>query len=109
MKRNLFTRRRFLSGALVAMPLARSLSAFTPEIAKNSRAQAAFELRKQAALTQSERPIAAMIANGDENSLPNRIACFVKGLPQNQFGEVDAAAYNALLAAINCATSVETC
>ncbi len=82
------------------MPLARSLSAFTPEIGKNSRAQTAFELRKQAALTQSERPIAAMIANGDENSLPSRIACFVKGLPQNQFGEVDPAAYNALLAAL---------
>ena len=100
MKRSSFTRRSFLAGTLVSMPLARSLSAFTPEITKNSRTQAAFDLRKQAALTQSERPIAAMIANGDENSLPNRIACFVKGLPQNQFGEVDPAAYNALLAAI---------
>lgn len=100
MKRSSFTRRSFLAGTLVSMPLARSLSAFTPEITKNSRTQTAFDLRKQAALTQSERPIAAMIANGDENSLPNRIACFVKGLPQNQFGEVDPAAYNALLAAI---------
>jgi hypothetical protein len=100
MKRSSFTRRSFLAGTLVSMPLARSLSAFTPETAKNSRTQAAFELRKHAALTQSERPIAAMVANGDENSLPNRIACFVKGLQQNQFGEVDPAAYNALLAAI---------
>jgi hypothetical protein len=84
----------------VLTPLVRSLCAITPGIGENFRAQAAFELRKQAALTQSKRPIAAMIANGDENSLPNRIACFVKGLPQNQFGEVDPAAYNALLAAI---------
>ncbi len=105
MKRSSFTRRSFLAGTLVATPLARSLGAlttgvFTPEIAKNSRAQAAFELRKQAALTQSERPMAAMIANGDEDSLPNRIACFTKGMHQNQFGEVDPAAYDALLAAI---------
>ena len=70
MKRSSFTRRGFLAGTLVAMPLARSLSAFTPEIAKNSRTQAAFELRKQAALTQSERPIAAMIANGDDELIP---------------------------------------
>ncbi len=99
MKRSSFTRRGFLGGALVAVPLAR-LSAFTSAIVKNSRAQAAFELRKQAALAQSERPVAAMLANGDEDSLPKRIACFAKGLQQNQFGEVDAAAYNALLAAI---------
>ena len=76
-----------------------------PESTKNSssrndRAQAAFELRKQTALTQSARPVASMIANGDEDSLPGRIACFAKGLHQNQFGEVDPAAYNALLAAI---------
>jgi len=105
MKRSSFTRRSFLAGTLVTAPLARSLSIFAPEAvkdtsAKNSRTQTALELRKQAALTQSERPIAAMTANGDENSLPNRIACFVKGLSQNQFGEVDPAAYNALLAAI---------
>jgi len=41
-----------------------------------------------------------MKSNGDEDSLPNRIACFAKGLPHNQHGEVEPAAYNALLAAI---------
>jgi hypothetical protein len=100
MKRSSFTRRRFLAGAIAAAPLAGSLRALTPEIGGGSRAQAAFELRKQTALNQSQRPAAAMIANGDESSLPNRIACFAKGLPQNQFGEVDPAAYNSLLAAI---------
>src|SRR5271169_1683639 len=105
MKRSSFTRRSFLAGTLVAAPLARSLSALTSEIAESSgiqdaRAKAAFEKRKQAALTQSKRPIAAMISNGDENSLPNRIACYSKGLLQNQFGEVNPAAYNALRAAL---------
>jgi hypothetical protein len=41
-----------------------------------------------------------MTSNGEENSLPNRIACFAKGLPQNEFGEVRASAYEALLAAM---------
>ena len=105
MKCSFFTRRKFLAGALVSTPLVRSLRALTPEVTTDSRlldsrTQAAFELRKQAALTQSQRPVAAMMANGDETALPSRIACFVKGLPQNQFGEVDPAAYSALLAAI---------
>ena len=41
-----------------------------------------------------------MVSNGDENNLPNRIACFAKGLPQNQFGEVESGAYDALLVAV---------
>jgi hypothetical protein len=104
MKRSSLTRRRFLAGTLAAAPLAQSLgvlpSAFASEQSMNPRAQAAFELRKQAALMQSQRPMAPMIANGDEDSLPYRIGCFVKGLHQNQYGEVDAAAYAALLGAI---------
>jgi hypothetical protein len=105
MRHGALTRRGFLAGTLAAAPLARSFNILTPETAKDSgtqnpRAQAAFELRKTAALRQSKRPMAAMIANGDEDSVPNRIACFVKGLPQNQFGEVNPAAYDALLAAI---------
>jgi hypothetical protein len=95
-----FSRRNLFAGALVATPLARFLSALAPELTESSRAQATFELRKRTALTQSKRPVASMVANGDENSLPNRIACFAKGLPQNQFGEVKPAAYDALLAAI---------
>ena len=105
MKRSALTRRGFLAGTLAAAPLARSLSILTPETAKDSgtlnlRGQAAFDLRKKAALRQRERAMAAMIGNGDEDALPNRIACFAKGLPQNQFGEVSPAAYDALLAAI---------
>ena len=104
MKRHSFTRRSFLAGTLVSAPLVKSLAAYTGEATEkplaNPRAQTAFELRKQAATLQSRRPMAPMITNGDENSLPNRIACFVKGLQQNQYGEVDPVAYNALLAAV---------
>jgi hypothetical protein len=94
------SRRNFFAGALVATPLFRFLNRLTPEIDDKSRTEAALELRRQTALAQSRRPIASMTSNGDENSLPNRIACFAKGLPQNKFGEVESAAYEALLAAV---------
>jgi hypothetical protein len=95
-----FSRRNLFAGALVGTPLARFLGALAPEPTESSRTQATFELRKRTALTQSKRHVASMVANGDENSLPNRIACFTKGLPHSQFGEVEPAAYDALLAAI---------
>jgi hypothetical protein len=94
------TRRGLFTGALIATPLARLLSASAPEVPKNSRAQSALDLRKRTALAQSKRPTAAMAANGDENPLPNRIAYFAKGLPQNQFGEAIPTVYDKLLAAI---------
>jgi hypothetical protein len=40
------------------------------------------------------------IANGEENSLPNYIANFSKGLPHNHLGEVDGTAYRTLLKAL---------
>ena len=104
MQHHPFTRRSFLAGALVAAPVMQSFSLAAPEVAEeptyNSRTRAAFEMRKKAALNQSQRPDVEMVANGDEDSLPYRIGCYAKGLPQNQYGEVDPAAYNALLAAI---------
>jgi hypothetical protein len=94
-----FSRRSFFAGVL-STPFARWLDAFVPERAVTSRAQIALDLRKRSAFAQNERPISSMAANGEEDSLPNRIACFTKGLPRSQFGEVNASAYNVLLAAI---------
>jgi hypothetical protein len=95
-----FFRRRLFAGALGAFPVARWLNASTPAAVKDSRSEAAFELRKRTANLQSKRGIASMALNGDEDSLPKRIACYAKGLPRNQFGEVEAATDNALLIAI---------
>ncbi|HXU32182.1 MAG TPA: vanadium-dependent haloperoxidase, partial [Thermoanaerobaculia bacterium] len=39
--------------------------------------------------------------NGDEARYSNRIGSFSKGLPHNAFGEVDSAAYTALMKALN--------
>jgi hypothetical protein len=68
--------------------------------AQPDRIETALKIRTEAALQQSSRPLASMKANGDEDSLPNRIGCYSKGLTHNQYGEVELAAYNALLAAI---------
>src|ERR1700674_1139707 len=95
-----FSRRSLFAGALGAFPLTRWLNTSSPAAVGDSRSEAAFELRQRTAMLQSKRPIASMAVNGDEGSLPKRIACYAKGLPRNQFGEVDAATYNALLVAI---------
>lgn len=95
-----FSRRRLFGGALAIAPLARGLRILTLEESPSSRSNTAFELRKRVALQQSKRSVASMLANGDETSLPDRIGCFTKGLPQNRFGEVEPGAYDALLAAI---------
>jgi hypothetical protein len=96
-----FSRRDLFEGAFVATPPARSLESFpSTAVTKSSRTQATFELRKLTALVQCNRPITSMASNGDESNLPNRIACFARGLPQNQFLEVESTAYDALLAAI---------
>jgi hypothetical protein len=93
-------RRMFMLGAFVATPAARLLRAFTPEQTKTSRALASLELRKQAALIQGKRPNASVASNGDETAFPNRIGCYFKGLPQNRYAEVEPAAYESLLTAI---------
>jgi len=104
---SLLSRRKFFAGALAALPMPRVLRALAPDdkpstpTALNARTQAALDVRKRTAMNQSLRPIAAMNSNGDENALPYRIACFTKGMPQNRYGEVDPAAFDAFLRAMN--------
>ncbi len=66
----------------------------------NERVEHAFRVRLQAAEALRALSDASHVANGDEQSLPRRIACFTKCLPHDALGEVDAAAYDSLLAAI---------
>jgi len=95
-----FNRRKFFGRALAVAPLARSLRIFPLEESQISRSDAALGLRERVARQQSKRSPASMAANTDETYLPDWIACFTKGLPQNRFGEVEPSAYAALLAAI---------
>lgn len=105
------SRRRFFGGVLATLSLPRlmrasssacsSASASTSEDARPGRLQAALKVRTEAALQQSSRPLASMKANGDEDSLPNWIGCYSKGMTHNRYGEVEPAHYSALLAAMS--------
>lgn len=59
----------------------------------------AYRRRTDAALANALRPLVQHPANGDELRYPNKIASFSKGLPHNAYGEVDVAAFRALVAA----------
>jgi len=65
-----------------------------------TRAQQAFDVRLSAAELQRDSPEPRHETNGDEESLPSRIASFSKCLPHNGLGEVDAQAYDLLLRAL---------
>ena len=67
----------------------------------NSRVVEAFQLRYQAALAEAAVPVPGHPNNGDENLYPSRFGNYSKGLPHNNFGEVDPNAYNALLKAVS--------
>src|SRR5437899_10713579 len=56
---------------------------------RDPRQRASLAMRQEAALLQSLQPVPNQISNGDERSLPRYIACFTKGLPHDQLGEVD--------------------
>ncbi|MCP3995277.1 MAG: vanadium-dependent haloperoxidase [bacterium] len=66
----------------------------------NERVERAYEARLRAADAQRAIPESSHVSNGDEQSLPRHIGCFSKCLPHDELGEVDAAAYRFLLAAI---------
>src|SRR5271165_6495459 len=101
------TRRSILAGAFLAIPFGRYLYGLNSESGSNRRTQSVLQLRQQRALVQSNGAIALSASNSDETTLPDWIACFTKGLPQNRFGEVDARAYSSLLTAVNSGRPVD--
>ncbi|MDP8942890.1 MAG: vanadium-dependent haloperoxidase [Actinomycetota bacterium] len=66
-----------------------------------ARADHAFRVRLAAAEYERNLPLPEHPCNGDEHRYPNRIASYSKALPHNDLGEVDAAAYDALLKALD--------
>lgn len=67
----------------------------------SERADAAFQVRVDAAEDERNIPIPDHPCNGDEELYPNFIGNYTKGLLHDSVGEVDPDAYNALLAAIS--------
>ncbi len=64
------------------------------------RRNSSAKFRTDAANFWKNRPVVAHPDNGDEARYPNRIGSYSKALPHNQFGEVDGAAYQKLLDAL---------
>ena len=64
-----------------------------------ARQASALAMRQNATLAESKLPLPLHVTNGDETLLPGYIGQFSKGLPHSQLGEVDPAAYRAMMAA----------
>jgi hypothetical protein len=67
------------------------------------RARDAFQVRLKAALSQMRRGTSQHRSNGDERRYANRIGSFSKFLPHDANGEVDGAAFAALVRAMDTA------
>lgn len=109
-------RRQFLGSASA---LALGVGTFTPSLhpvnasdnaqhdnplignATSPRAETSFQIRVTAAQIRRNAPRPQHRTNGDETRYSNRIGSFSKGLPHNEFGEVDSSAYSAYLKATN--------
>jgi hypothetical protein len=74
--------------------------ALSPQMVHHRKVMAR-DIRREAAQLAFERPLPDQLCNGEEDDYAGtRIANFSKGLPHNGLGEVDPAAYHALLAAL---------
>lgn len=87
-----------LTGSRRSAARAVEISSFTND--REERAAAAERIREDAARAEKALGQPAHPTNGDEELYPTRIGNFHKTLPHNSIGEVDPAAYNALLAAL---------
>ena len=64
------------------------------------RRHACSKIREDAAKFERQQPSLSHDTNGEEDLYPNKIASYSKGLPHNQLGEVNLAAYSAMIAAL---------
>lgn len=107
---SMFNRRRFFAFAGGAAGLSRALMA-SPQTTLDeendlagtgvSRRHQMYKVRVEAARSHLLEKIPVHLSNGDERRFPSRIGNFSKGLPHDQYGEVDSDAYNALLEALS--------
>jgi hypothetical protein len=65
-----------------------------------SRRARSYQIRHKAAIDERKIPVPRQISNGDETRYPNFIGNYSQALPHNAIGEVDPAAYRALLTAV---------
>jgi hypothetical protein len=87
------------AGALPLGALSAAVAA-APVASDARRRNEAYRIRLEAANLARQRPPVSHPDNGEEALYSNRIASYSKGLPHNGLGEVDPAAYAAMLAAL---------
>ena len=101
------TRRALLKGTAVLLAASEGSSVKLRAGARDDRGEdeqrreQAFQVRLQAALNEKHLPVPDHPDNGDEETYPNKIGSYSKGLPHNSLGEVDLAAYQAFRDAID--------
>ena len=66
----------------------------------DGRTGTALKVRMDAATAQAGQATLPQSSNGDETALPRWSACFTKGLPITQLGEVEPGTYETLLQAL---------
>src|SRR5438874_4135491 len=89
------SRRLFLGGLAVAGPVA-ATQPHQSEQSEADRVNHAYQIRVDAAQLERDAAGVAHANNGDEDLYPSKIGNYSKGLPHNDFGEVDLTAYNTL-------------
>lgn len=99
--------RRVLLGGLGAAGLAAGVPGAAAATEREEPADAAgrrlraYQIRERAAAHQRDLPWPAHHDNGDEAAYADRTACYTKGLPHNDLGQVDRAAYDRLVRAVS--------
>ena len=97
--------RRGVLGAALAAPLLpgtlfAQLAARPGADPVAARLEQAVRVRQRAAERLERQGVPRHTANGDEEELPGRIACYSKALPHDPLGVVEPRAYGFLLAAL---------
>jgi hypothetical protein len=90
-----------LWGALTASAWSVAVQAEIGPLTAYERANAAFELRVEAAIANRNLPLPPHPDNGDDARYSDRINSYTKGLPHDALGVVSPAAYDALLHALS--------
>jgi hypothetical protein len=84
------------SGALAP----RAIGAVIGPESRQERRNEAWQVRREAAQFERQMEWGRQPVNRDDDDLPGYIGSFTKGLPHDQFGEVDVRAYKAYIAAL---------
>jgi hypothetical protein len=87
----------------IGLALAKTAGALTTgPLNASQRREVALQIRQEQAIAnRNSAPLTDQETNGDEESLVNKIGSYTKGLRHNAEGEVDLAAYETLIVALN--------